>query len=302
MKKIILIVLVSLVLAACGVALPGEPPTATTAPVSTPLAATRCIGENNGHQYDLAIGESDNFADNDGVTTVNCESNGVHFTFVPNTPVPTAQPTATEAPQATATPATDWKLGDPPQLYFLPDELSNNVQYVAPPENCAKANNPNMTCSTRVQQPTHGDFILRAGEALVMTGDGIEISQNVQSLAPRPSVDIPQDLWVIVNTSDQDVMLTMDAPNGSFRGYFRMLTGDWTTQYLAHIVNLHLQRFLNPQNSPSFTPTPVPNCGQAKNGCKQTEVRVLVWTGIDWVRSMYGTYNEGLMFWWQQAK
>lgn len=223
------------------------------------------------------------------------------------TPVPTTiQPptakepafTPTEEPTAEATVIKyDWNLPDPPDANQLPTELSAAIKYVAPPEDCAKKNDPNETCSTIKGQNTEGDFVLKAGLAIVMTGDNIVISQEGAVLVEQPSYDTQHDLWVVVNSTTRDIKLHMSAPNGSFRGYFVPADGKWNVQKISHLLNLHLYLFLLPtQTYDRFTPTPVPNC-ESQFGCEQVNTRAIVFDENGKHAAAYGLYKENQPFW-----
>lgn len=226
-------------------------------------------------------------------------------------PMPTVTqflpPTATPLPPPTSTPIvimqtptpqpSNWKLPDPPSASQLPRELSPAIEYIAPPVDCAKANDPNVTCSTIKGQLTDKDFVLKAGQALVMTGDEIGISANGQLLVDRPSYDTVHDLWVVVNSTGQDQNLHMLAPDGSFRGYFKPTDGKWNIQKVTHLRDLHLYLFLLPtQTYDRFTPTPVPNC-ESKYGCDKVDVRVVVFDDSGQHVAAYGLYLEAQPFW-----
>jgi hypothetical protein len=216
----------------------------------------------------------------------------------------TVQPTATK-PVATATAtlsptvssAIDWTLPDPSDPTMLPTELSKALLYSTPPENCATDNDPDVSCSTIKGQRTEGSFTLKAGYAIVMTGDQISLFDGDEILVSRPtgSVDY-HDLWVVVNTTNADLTLRMTAPNGSFRGYFVSGEG-WTIEEVSHLRDLHLYLFLLPeQNYTRFTPTPVPNC-ESSEGCDNVDVRVIVFDDKGLHVVSYGRYQEIAPFW-----
>ena len=191
-----------------------------------------------------------------------------------------------------------WTLPEPPEAQLLPTELALVIEYIQSPENCAKENDPNETCSTKKGQATNGDFSLQGGQSLVMTGDliGIFDSEN-NILVDRPSLNTNHDLWVVVNNSDVELDLHMTALHGSFRGYFAT-TGGWNVQKITHLRDLHLYLFLLPEQTyDRFTPTPVPNC-ESKYGCDKVNVRVLVFDEEEWQVVGYGLYLEGQP-WWQ---
>lgn len=213
---------------------------------------------------------------------------------VPATPT-LVPPMATES--ATTAPENNWKLPSPPDANQLPTELSAAITYIAPPENCATANDPNETCSTIKGQNTDGDFVLKAGQAIVMTGDNISITQEGEILADQPSYDTEHDLWVVVNSTTQDIKLHMLAPHGSFRGYFAPADGKWNVQKVSHLLNLHLYLFLLPvQTYDRFTPTPVPNC-ESQFGCEQVNTRGIVFDENGKHAAAYGLYKENQPFW-----
>jgi len=213
------------------------------------------------------------------------------------TSTPTLQPTATETPvMVTATPAASWKLPAPSDANQLPTELSPAIKYIVPPVDCAKQNNPNTTCSTIKGQLTDGDFVLKAHQALVMTGDAITITNLNKVLVETPSLTTAHDLWVVVNDSAEDMTLHMNAPFGSFRGYF-VPVADWTSKEVAHLRDLHLYLFLLPKETyDRFTPTPVPNC-ESVNGCENVNVRVLVFDNTGMHVASYGVYQDTQPFW-----
>ncbi len=192
---------------------------------------------------------------------------------------PTATGTPTVAPTAMSTTAF---LPDPPDPEKLPTDLSADILYQEPPEDCAVANDPQETCSTRPGQVTDADFVLSAQTALVMTGDVITLSQDKKELVKRPNKKSGHDLWVVVNNARDDIKLHMKAPHGSFRGYFTTEAGTWTVEQISYLRNLHLERFLQPPQPRAYTPTPVQNCGRPE-GCPNSNVRVAVWDGKKWL-------------------
>lgn len=203
--------------------------------------------------------------------------------------IPIPQPT----PEAKVT----WQLPGPPEAAQLPTQLSPAIKYIEPPVNCAQANDPNATCSTIEGQVTDGDFGLKSGQAIVMTGDDIVISRDSVLLVGSPSLDTNHDLWVVVNVTVNEIRLHMYAPYGSFRGYFSPADGKWDVQKVTHLRNLHLYLFLLPyQTSDRFTPTPVPNCDSVY-GCNKVNVRVVVYDDAGMKIAGYGIYLEGQPFW-----
>lgn len=216
-----------------------------------------------------------------------------------NTPEPTeiVPPTATLAPSETPQPSVKWKLPDPPDANQLPTQLSVAIKYVEPPKDCAKENDPNVTCSTLKGQVTDGDFVLKSGQALVMTGDVINISKDKTVLVDQPSLNTNHDLWVVANATSQDMTLHMLASHGSFRGYFAPADGKWNIQKITHLRDLHLYLFLLPtQTYDRFTPTPVPNC-ESRFGCEEVNVRVIVFDDTGMNVAGYGLYKENQPFW-----
>jgi hypothetical protein len=211
--------------------------------------------------------------------------------------VVTPENTQIPVPTSTPVPQNSWKLPEPPKPDQLPTQLSVEIKYIEPPVNCAKDNDPNQTCSTKKGQSTDSDFTLKSGEALVMTGDGISVSQEGKVLVERPSFDTNHDLWIVANNSKVDLNLHMTAPYGSFRGYFKPLEGGWTVKKVTHLRNLHLYLFLLPmQTYDRFTPTPVPNC-ESRYGCDTVNDRTLVFDDNGWHVADYGLYIEGEPFW-----
>ncbi len=191
-----------------------------------------------------------------------------------------AESTAEALPTPEGTPsAVIAFLPDPPEPEKLPTELSSDILYQEPPRDCALDNFPQESCSTRPGQVTDADFTLPTNTALVMTGDAIGIYlPNGKELAPRPNKKSGHDLWVVVNNSDKSVKLHMLAPHGSYRGYFSVEIGEtWTIDQIAHLRNLHIERFLLPPQPREYTPTPV------ANGPKGTNVRVAMWDGTKWL-------------------
>lgn len=225
---------------------------------------------------------------------------------------PTADPqpqqvivvTATSQPQSTPQPvvSSGWQLADPPapSWFTLPHDLDASIVYQQPPVDCSVANDVNETCSTKEGQATSGDATLKSRTALVMTGDQISLSYQGSVLAMRPHPSVAHDLWVLLNASSEDVKVNMSAPNGSFRGYFT--AEEWTPAMLAHLRDLHLERFLEPLEPNSYTPTPVANCGEEYEACPKTNVRVLVYEGGVWIESSIGFYKEWSIQWWEPAR
>ncbi len=187
----------------------------------------------------------------------------------------------TQAQELTATPtamSTTAFLPDPPDPEKLPTDLSADILYQEPPEDCAKANDPQESCSTRPGQVTDTYFVLKPQTALVMTGDVITLSLGKKELAKRPDKASGHDLWVVVNNTNADLSLHMLAPHGSYRGYFSVEIGEtWTMDQIAQLRNLHLERFLLPPQPREYTPTPV------ANAAKGTNVRVVLWDGTKWL-------------------
>ncbi len=216
------------------------------------------------------------------------------------TVAPTSAPTVAStnsAPKASQS----WTFPNPPSPSELPKDLGSILIYQAPPGNCADKNDPNATCSTKKGQPTDGDFSLKSKTALVMTGDNILITQAGKLLAPRMNLASNHDLWVVVNTNGQAIALHMNAPNGSFRGYFTMGAGEeWSPQAVAYLRDVHLDHFLLPPQPRSFTPTPVANC-ESTNGCPNTNVRVVLWDGQKWSVA-FGFYIIGETPFWRQGQ
>lgn len=101
MRKFLYPLLIVVLFATACAGSPANPSGAPTATVQAAEAtATRCQGTYNGHTYDLAVGESTDLNDPDGVTRVECSETRTGFTFTPNTATPaseqpTAQPTET---------------------------------------------------------------------------------------------------------------------------------------------------------------------------------------------------------------
>lgn len=223
-------------------------------------------------------------------------------TKMPVPPMPTATdvpPTATRVPPTsapTAKPATNWQLPDPPGPGSLPKNLLPQIAYQQPPVDCAEPNDPNQTCSTIEGQKTDGDFTLKSGYALVMTGDLIVIDYPGPFLF-RPDASTNHDLWVLVNNSGKDMRAHMTALYGSFRGYFSLNGARWTPTLVAHLRDLHIEHFLIGDQPKKFTPTPVANC-DSKNGCDDTSVRVIVFDGTNWNVGSYGVYRELPLMWW----
>jgi len=235
-----------------------------------------------------------------------CATLGIGETQVASaTPTPTVlQPEVTVPPvviptiTATSVSEVDWTLPTPPDANQLPTQMSQELVYIEPPENCAEENNPNVTCSTIKGQLTAGEFILRAGRSLGMTGDVIDIfNDDNQVIVDRPSLTTNHDLWVLVNASNDEIRLSMLAPNGSFRGYFDPADGKWNIQKIAHLRDLLLYQFLLPtQTYDRYTPTPVPNC-ESVFGCEKVNVRVVVFDDTGIHIAGYGLYLENQPFW-----
>lgn len=192
-------------------------------------------------------------------------------------------PTATLPAETPAPSGPDWaQIANPGMPLLLPQTLDQRIHYVNPPENCAKLNDPQETCSTREGQPTHGDFTLKAGYARVLTGDEISVSRNGQAVSALPDPALNHTVWLLVNISNSDLVLTMDAPDGSFRGN---LSASWTPELIAQLRDLTLWQFVvgpNPIPTPAPAgPTPVVNCGDT-NACDRTNVVVGIWNGETW--------------------
>ncbi len=188
-----------------------------------------------------------------------------------------AQESATATPTITPTSTPTPLLADPPEPSKLPTDLSVDILYQEPPEDCAKVNDPEESCSTREGQSTDMDFLLSPNNALVMTGDVITISQDSKELVKRPNKKSGHDLWVVVNNTNSSISLHMKAPHGSFRGYFTTESDTWTMEQIAFLRDLHLERFLQPPQPRAYTPTPV------ANAAKGTNVRVAMWNGEKWL-------------------
>lgn len=212
-------------------------------------------------------------------------------------------PTAT-LPASTPVPTgPDWKnIANPGMPQGLPQTLDQRIHYVNPPENCAVKNDPQETCSTREGQPTHGDFTLKAGYARVLTGDEISVSRNNEAVSALPDPSLNHTVWLLVNISTSDLGLTMDAPDGSFRGN---LSASWTPELVAQLRDLTLWQFVvgpNPIPTPApVGPTPVVNCG-SKDACDRTNVVVGIWNGSSWT-FVNGVYTDNFYgFNWAPAK
>ncbi len=227
-------------------------------------------------------------------------------------PVVTEAPIATEAPAATeeaptlepttlptATFAPNWKFAIPGAPNTLPVELSEDIQYVEPPVDCAQANDANQTCSTIKGQVTDADFTLAANTGLRMTGDKIVISQDGTPLAGFYNTDTKQTMWIVVNASGVDISLHMTAKYGSYRGFF---TANWDVPKIENMLGLGLYQYIasnNPLPTPEpFGPTPVWNC-ESSIACEHSNVNVVVWTGSEWIK-IIGFYAEGKTPSWNQ--
>lgn len=177
-----------------------------------------------------------------------------------------------------------WVLSDPPAPEELPDILREEIVYQQPGSECSVANDPQVTCSTKIGQATVGSFTLAPGQGILMTGDAITIARRGEDRAlaarpPSPDDGGVHDLWLVVNLTSEPMELRMHAPYGSFRGYFTAVP-EWTPELASHLRDLHLNLFNLPtQDWERFYPTPVPNCGQPE-GCPFVHVRLgIFWDG-----------------------
>lgn len=222
-------------------------------------------------------------------------------TMVPTSePVASLVPTQTLVPTSTATLAPNWKFAIPGAPNTLPVELSEDIQYVEPPENCAQENDLNQTCSTRKGQSSDGGFTLSANTAIRLTGDKVYVSQMGFPLMEFYNPGVKQTLWLIVNASTEPITnLHLTAEYGHFRGYFE---ANWDVPKIENMLGLALYQYIasnNPIPTPEpYGPTPVWNC-ESGSACEHANVNVAIWTGSEWIKTV-GFYAEGKTPSWNQ--
>jgi len=226
-----------------------------------------------------------------GKTPATISTNVPQSVAAANTQAPTLAPTMTAVPTGTPLPTKILYFVTPPALSQLPTDLLSNIIYQQPPADCASSSDMNITCSTLRGQSVSGNVTLQPGQGQVWTGDEIELGKDGVSLVTRPVTSSHHDLWFVLNLSSKPVSYFAYAPDGSFRAKFT-INGEWNNDSIANVINLHLQRFLNPQDEQMFTPTPVANCEQVKAGCDETALRALVISDSGIQVLLLGIYSD----------